>query len=168
MNLGDLNTRLEQQAQAIRALVQGVSKDEARWTPEPEVWSTLDVLNHLAYEEKHDFRARLRLVLQSPQETWPTGDPARGVTEDTRRRTLPSALRAFLSARKESVNWLASLEAPDWNATCETPFGHIKAGDIMAAWVAHDLLHARQLVELRWQRFKATAKPYSVRYAGPW
>jgi len=38
----------------------------------------------------------------------------------------------------------------------------------MAAWVAHDLLHLRQLVELHYAWTVAKAAPYSLQYAGEW
>ena len=44
----------------------------------------------------------------------------------------------------------------------------MKAGDLLASWVAHDNLHTRQLVELRRSRLVELAQPYDVRYAGDW
>ena len=42
------------------------------------------------------------------------------------------------------------------------------AGDMLSAWVAHDNLHIRQLVELRRFRIEKVTKPYKIRYAGEW
>jgi hypothetical protein len=159
---------MEQNAQAIRALVQNVSDRRARWKPDPDAWSMVDVVNHLVYEEEHDFRDRLDLILHRPEEPWPSGDSARGVTDNSRRRSLEEALEAFLTARAESLAWLESLNGPQWETCYEAPFGEIKAGDVLAAWVAHDLLHIRQLVELRWQHLTEDVEPYRLRYAGTW
>ena len=38
----------------------------------------------------------------------------------------------------------------------------------ISSWVAHDLLHTRQLVELLWAHTEARLKPYGTRYAGEW
>ena len=57
---------------------------------------------------------------------------------------------------------------PDWEADYDAPFGRIAAGDMFAAWVAHDLLHMRQLVELHWAYTMVKVDPYRVRYAGTW
>jgi hypothetical protein len=168
MHLERFTARLEQNAQVIRELVDGLSDCEARWRPEPEAWSTLDVVNHLAYEEVHDFRDPLDLVLHRPEDRWPAAPSARGVTEDRCKRTLEDALTAFLAAREESLIWLKSLQDPPWDATCEAPFGPIKAGDVLAAWVAHDLLHLRQLTELQWGYLAAEMEPYRLTYAGRW
>ncbi len=39
---------------------------------------------------------------------------------------------------------------------------------MFAAWVAHDTLHFRQIVELRYGRVLRLAEPYGVLYAGEW
>jgi hypothetical protein len=168
VDLERLITQMEHNAQAIRDLVHDISDQQARWSPAPDAWSVLDVMNHMAYEEEHDFRARLNLALHHPQEAWPRGDPARGVTERSRQQTLEQATARFLAAREDALAWLASLETADWDTACEAPFGEIRAGDIMAAWAAHDLLHLRQLIELRWGVLVGDVGPYSVRYAGEW
>jgi len=168
MDLKRLTTKMEQNAQAVRALAKGASDHQARWQPEPEAWSILDVVNHLAYEERHDFRDRLDLILHRPDDTWPSGESARGVTDRSRQLQLDQALTRFLSAREASLVWLRSLGASRWERAYEAPFGQIKAGDVLAAWVAHDLLHVRQLTELHWQYLTKDVEPYDVRYAGRW
>jgi hypothetical protein len=168
MDLERLIAQMEHNARAIQDLVRDVSDQQARWNPEPDDWSVLDVINHLAYEEEHDFRARLDLVLHHPEEAWPPGQPTRGVTEHSRQRELEQAVALFLAAREDSLAWLEALETRDWDTACEAPFGSIRAGDIMAAWVAHDLLHLRQLIELRWALVGREVEPYGVRYAGAW
>jgi hypothetical protein len=44
----------------------------------------------------------------------------------------------------------------------------MRAGDMFAAWVAHDGLHIRQLNELHRSLLERAAKPYRVGYAGEW
>jgi len=168
MNLNHLMTRMERMAEAIRDLVAGASENQASWRPTPEDWSAVDVLAHLTYEEVHDFRDRLDLVLHRPAEPWPEAHPARGVTRDATSRPLDEILEAFLAARRASLDWLAGLDAPDWDAEHQAPFGPIRAGDVMAAWAGHDLLHLRQLTELHWAYLAREVAPYQLRYAGPW
>ena len=132
-------------------------------------WSILEVTNHLVDEEREDFRARLDLVLHHPEEAWQAIDPERWVTErGYNQHVLDQSREAFLTARRKSVAWLHELTSPDWAAAYEAPFGRITAGDIMAARVAHDLLHLRQLVELHWSYLTVQVEPYSVGYAGVW
>jgi hypothetical protein len=74
----------------------------------------------------------------------------------------------FLKERQKSLAWLKGLEKPDWQASVTVSFGNYSAGDILAAWAAHDLLHLRQLVELHWAILLQAAEPYKVEYAGEW
>jgi hypothetical protein len=169
MDLENLTAQMLRQAEGIRTLVQGVSDRQARWKPDPDSWSILEVINHLVDEEREDFRARLDLVLHYPEEAWQSIDPERWVTERGYNQcALDQSREAFLAARAESIAWLREPASPDWATAYEAPFGRIAAGDIMAAWVAHDLLHLRQLVELHWSYLVVRVEPYSVRYAGAW
>jgi hypothetical protein len=44
----------------------------------------------------------------------------------------------------------------------------MRAGDMFAAWTAHDQLHMRQFVELHRAWLVEQARPYNVGYAGEW
>jgi hypothetical protein len=57
-NLADSIALLAQQAQSIMQLVSRVSDEQARWKPEADSWSILEVVNHLYDEEREDFRTR--------------------------------------------------------------------------------------------------------------
>jgi hypothetical protein len=167
--IDDLTRVMAENAARIRALVQGVSEEQARWKPAPDSWSILEVVNHLWDEERQDFRVRLDYTLHRPGEAWPPIDPAGWVTERAyNERALAPSLEGFLAERQMSLAWLRGLDAPRWEASREAPWGPIRAGDLMGAWVAHDLLHMRQLVELHWAYTTAGLEPYDVRYAGTW
>jgi hypothetical protein len=153
----------------IRLLAQGVDDDQARWRPDADSWSILEVICHLLDEERKDFRVRLDITLHKPDETWPGIDPAGWVTEHNyNEQVLAASLQAFQEEREASLAWLKRLEAPDWEASYEAPWGTMRAGDLLASWVAHDLLHMRQLVELHWAYNEQEVLPYSTRYAGEW
>lgn len=161
--------QLTHNARRLEALVQGVSAEQARWRPSPADWSILEVINHCADEEQADFRVRLDIILHRPDQPWPPIDPPGWVTErHYNQRELAESLNRFLAARRESLAWLAGLISPNWAAGYEAPFGPITAGDMFAAWQAHDLLHLRQLVELQWFYLESQVTPSQVDYAGEW
>jgi hypothetical protein len=168
MDLDYVTTRMSNNAEAIRALVQAVTDEQARWRPEPTSWSILEVINHLYDEETEDFRAHLDVALHQTQ-PWSSIDPQGWVTErQYNERDLEESLHNFLHERQTSLAWLRGLSSPDWHAAYSAPFGQIAAGDILASWVAHDLLHTRQLVELHWAYTSMLVRPYRLDYAGPW
>jgi hypothetical protein len=44
----------------------------------------------------------------------------------------------------------------------------LTAGDLLTSWLAHDWLHARQLVRLRFLRSRSEHEPFRTDYAGTW
>ncbi len=163
-------SRLELSAPMIAAMLQDMSDRQLRWKPAPDSWSALEVLCHLYDEECEDFRVRLDLTLHRPEEPVPPIDPQGWVTSRAYQSHDPEeALEGWLAARRRSLDWLRGLESPDWERPCtNTHLSQLRAGDFLAAWAGHDLLHLRQLVELQWAYQAAHAAPYAPDYAGDW
>lgn len=171
MELDEMIARMSLQAGRIRTLADGVSAEQARWRPDAGSWSILEVINHLGDEEREDFRTRLDFILHRPGEDPPPIDPQGWVTaRGYNQRDLAESIDRYLAERQTSLAWLHGLGAPDWSTTVSAPDGSwsIRAGDMAAAWVAHDLLHTRQLVELHWAWTQQAVAPYATDYAGPW
>ncbi|MCB8985520.1 MAG: DinB family protein [Ardenticatenaceae bacterium] len=169
MNVQTAIDNLRQNSDAIRLLVHDTDDATARRKPDAASWSVLEVVNHLYDEEREDFRAHLDQILHRPDEAWLRIDPEGWVTErGYNGRNLSESLANFLQERQRSLEWLAALPEPDWTATRPAPWGEVSAGDMLAAWVAHDILHLRQLVELKWANTLDVLRPFQVRYAGEW
>ena len=169
MQFEQLLKQLEDNAGIIFTLTDGISDERARWRPDPDSWSVLEVINHLYDEEYDDFRERLDNILHYPERPWRRINPQGRVTErEYNMRDLEESVRNFRKAREESLAWLRELESPDWDATWKAPFGEITAGDMFASWVAHDILHIRQLVELHWYYTLTLTHPYRIDFAGSW
>lgn len=161
--------QMSDNAERIRLLVQGISEEQARWRPDPASWSILEVINHLYDEERQDFRVRLDIILHRPDEPWPGIDPAGWVrTRNYNERDLDRSLQNFLNERQASLRWLRNFSSPNWDAQYQAHFGAIRAGDMFAAWVSHDHLHMRQLVELHHAYTVQRVVPYQTTYAGDW
>jgi hypothetical protein len=169
MNLTKAVAHLRGNSEIIRLMVQDMTDEAARYKPDAGSWSVLEVINHLYDEEREDFREHLDQILHRPDEPWSQIDPQGWVIErNYNGRSLPTSLANFLRDRQRSLDWLEELAAPDWDAVHTTPWGQISAGDMMAAWAAHDLLHMRQLVELKWAATLPDLLPHQVDYAGDW
>lgn len=169
MDLQKALQQLKEQGQAILSLGAGFSQSEARWKPDPESWSILEALNHLVDEESLDFRRHLDHILHSPDSPWPKIDPQGWVVEKQyNQRDLDSTLAQFKEERENSLRWLTGLEKPDWEIAVRMPWGSLTAGDMLASWLAHDILHLRQLIELRYHITVFRCEPSQVLYAGEW
>jgi hypothetical protein len=129
----------------------------------------LEVISHLADEEREDFRVRVEYIINRPGEVWPKIDPEGWVTSrNYAGRDFLASLKNFAEERAASLAWLSELRAPDWDKAYEHPSGPLRAGDIMAAWIAHDLLHIRQILKLHYDSLDVRVGDYSLAYAGRW
>lgn len=152
----------------IRALVENLHPAQVRWKPKPDQWSILEVINHLVDEERYDFKVRLDIILHHPEQEWPKIDPQGWVTSHQYNQAeLDESIENFLLERQSSLEWLRSLN-PDLDAIVDHPLGSMRAGDMFAAWISHDWLHIRQLVELHYAYLQEQMKPYASFYAGDW
>ena len=162
-------TALRRNGERIQELA-NTGEDQARWRPDEDSWSVLEVACHLLDEEREDFRPRLDRILHRPDEPWVRIDPQAAVVERRyNEQDLETTLRALAEERALSLDWLAELSDPNWDAEAQAPWGGtVRAGDMLAAWVAHDTLHMRQLVELHraWSLYRLSR--YDASYAGEW
>jgi len=165
-----ISHQLARNAETIHRMVDGISDEQARWQPTPADWSMLEVINHLYDEEREDFRQRVDYVLHRPGENPPPIHPGEWVTSrHYNQRDVAESVQNFLAERQQSIAWLALLNSPNWDLSYHHPDGfRIRAGDLFTAWLAHDFLHLRQMVELHYAWTKLQAAPYEVGYAGDW
>ena len=161
--------RLAGFAETLPAAVAGVPDADARWRPEQGSWSILEIVAHIADEEIDDFRMRTELTLSDPELPWPPIDPEGAAVERRYNEAdLGKTVSRFVTARRESITWLQQLRDPDWSRTHHHKLGDIRAGDVLAAWVAHDALHLRQIAKRLFQLTQRDAGEYSTAYAGGW
>ena len=164
-----LYEELAASTEMIRALLFGVTQEEARVKPKAESWSILEVICHLYDEECEDFREHLDFILHRQNEAWHMIDTQGWVTKRSyNEQNFVEMQEKFFAEREKSFAWLNGLSNPDWEKTYTTEYRTISAGEMFACWAAHDNLHIRQLVELRRVRLENITKPYNLEYAGDW
>lgn len=170
IHIKEIIRQLTGNAEAMRALVQTISDEQAQWKPNPETWSMKEVMEHVYNEERIDFRKHLKEMLSDPPQLWGEFRHEEYVSVED----CCQALEGFLTEREASIAWLKALKSPDWDTASQAPFGPagdvlvFSAGDVLASWVAHDFLHMRQMIELLYAWNEKQVSPYSVQYAGGW
>ncbi len=169
MDRPQLFAQLERHAVVFKDLLTDQSPDEQRWKPAPEKWCPLEVIGHLLDEEREDFRARLRSTLEDPEAPWPKIDPAAWVTERRyMEQDFAATVHAFLAERSASLTWLRGLDQAPWsNAYVHPKVGPVSCELLLTNWVAHDLHHIRQLINLRYAYLAAHTR-VPLDYAGTW
>lgn len=169
MNFQTLYNELECSTEMIRALLSGITQEDARYQPTPETWSILEVTCHLYDEEREDFRQRLDFILHLRQGEFPVIDPQAWVKDRRYNEQDFQVMQEKLFAeRRKSLEWLKTVSNSDWDTTFTSRDGTVTAGEMFSSWIAHDNLHIRQLVELRRARIETITRPYPIDYAGDW
>jgi uncharacterized damage-inducible protein DinB len=170
MEFQTLYQELANSTEMIRALLAGLSQGEVQFKPSRGSWSILEVVCHLYDEEREDFREHLDFILhRQDKDDWhPIAPQAWVKLRKYNGRNFSIMRKKFFAEREKSLVWLKKMRNSDWNITYKSKFGSMRAGDMLASWVAHDNLHIRQLVELRRMNIERTTKPYRIQYAGEW
>ena len=170
MNQNDLINQLDRNCRVYQDLLAGFSQQQAIWKPAPDRWSILEVVCHLIDIEVEDFRFDLEITLFHPEKAWPSFDIENWVTERRyNKRNLKSSLETLQGERHKSIEWLSELGEIDLDAT-HSGNGFrkepLRAGDILASWLAHDQFHIRQIAQLSWDILNKFILPYSPEYSG--
>lgn len=160
---------LERNGEVIRQLLTGTPKEMVSWRYAAGKWSLLEVICHLYDEEREDFRARVKLILNDPTEPWVKIDPPAWVLDrHYAQQDFEKKIQEFVIERDRSVAWLNSLKAPKWdNYFVHPKVGPVSAQLILENWLAHDLLHIRQILKIKYEYLKTNISN-PLDYAGEW
>jgi len=170
MNFPKLIHSLDRFGRILPAIVADVDDADARWKPANGAWSILEIVCHLADEESDDFRLRVQLGLDDPTIPWPAIDPeGSAVTRKYNEQNLDETVARFIQERTVSVEWLKTVDTPNWKNTYVHPqLGDTIVGEVMTSWAAHDHLHLRQITKRLFEMNVRDGAPYKTDYAGEW
>ena len=153
----------------FKELLQNLDSKIITWKPDPEKWCLLEIVCHLLDEESEDFRARLQSTLESTEQEFVRIDPAGWVSSRKYiERDFKVELFEFLNERESSINFLEQLKEPKWdNFYVHPKFGNMTAKLFFTNWLAHDYLHIRQIIKLKFDYLSFTTNE-KLNYAGDW
>lgn len=123
------------------------------WKPDKDKWCLLEIVCHLIDEEIEDFRYRVKHTLTTPDQPAPPIDPVGWPTSKKYfEQDFKTSVSRFLEERDLSINWLRSIKNGNWTNEYKHPqIGNITAKQFLANWLAHDYLHIRQIMKLKFQ-----------------
>lgn len=146
----------------VGVLLGGVSETFARATEGEGTWSPYDVVGHLVSGERTDWMERARHILSGDPRPFTPFNRTAMFTE-SEGKTLDELVVTFAQLRSRNVTELfeMNLGADDLLRTGRHPdFGEVTLGQLLAAWVVHDLDHVAQIA-------RTLAKVYADA-VGPW
>jgi hypothetical protein len=169
MNYTEVIRGLSGNRNVFKDLLLDLTEEIYLWKPNPEKWCLLEIVCHLYDEEREDFRARTRHVLETPAEPLPPIDPQGWVESRSYiQQNYRDKLNNFLTEREQSIKYLQTLSNPKWdNAYEHSKFGKMTAKMFLSNWLAHDYLHIRQITKLKYDYLKQLTNE-DLNYAGDW
>ena len=149
-------TQLKKNKTVFAGLLIDLSIKECIWKYNPKKWCLLEVICHLVDEEIEDFRTRVKTTLETPCVLPPPIDSVGWVKQRNYiDQNFQRKVKEFLTERTKSIAWLLTLENPKWNNS----YHHQKSGTLSAHlflsnWLAHDYLHIRQILNIKFEYLK--------------
>ena len=169
MDVNFIISELRKNKYIFRELLHNLEKELIVWKSSPQKWCLLEIICHLYDEEREDFKDRLKSTLEKPGEEFRKIDPAGWVTSRKyMNNNFDERLNSFLSERDHSIEYLLQLKNPEWDNYFEHhKFGKMTAKLFFTNWLAHDYLHIRQIIKLKYDFLSITTNE-KLNYAGDW
>lgn len=132
----------------LQALLGGLPDELAYANYGPGTWSPHEVVGHLIHGEKTDWIPRARLILEKGDAVAFEPFDRDGHRSLCREQQLPELLDLFASFRQANLAELRSM--PLTKESLARPgrhpaLGAVNLGQLLAAWVVHDLNHVAQV-----------------------
>ena len=142
----DRIARLQGTSARLTALVVGATGGQAQIRPSPTAWSAAEIVCHLRDIEEAYFE-RIRFILINDAPKLSRLDPDRWVGERQYHRCeVDAALAAFRARRQDTLAFLASLAADQWERGADHPArGRLTVRKIVHSLASHDAEHLDQI-----------------------
>lgn len=147
----------------LDALLRRLPDEWIHATEGPESWSPFDVLGHLVHGEETDWIPRARIILEHGEGRRFEPFDRFAMFEKSRGKSLDDLLDTFGRLRAESLRELERMNLrPEMlgKRGAHPALGAVTLGQLLSAWVVHDLGHVGQIV-------RVLAKQYGEA-VGPW
>lgn len=155
----------------VRALLTGISPEQAYWKPAPSRYSIAELLEHLSHVEAHCFRIRFDEILAADDafdavEVDPYDQNAFYAEGAYSNRDAEESLAHWEEQREDNVEFLERLDPKTLSRTARhTVLGSFTLENLLNEWALHDLGHIRQLAELvRTQLYYPAIGPFQIEY----
>jgi len=154
---------LRQTPATLSAWLGDLTDPWTHYSTDADAWSPYDVIGHLIHGEETDWIPRAVIILQEGQSRAFEPFNRFAQFEQSKDQSLGSLLEKFAQLRQQNLVTLKQMNiaSEQWALRGTHPeLGSVTLGQLVAAWVVHDLDHIRQIVV-------TLAKQYTEA-VGPW
>jgi len=154
---------LERTPAALAALLGGLPDAWLLASEGPDTFSPRDVIGHLIHGEETDWVPRLKIILEDGESVPFTPFDRFAFRTASEGKSTAELLDRFRTLRGESLREVARvrLDAATLSRTGTHPgLGRVTLGQLLAAWVVHDLGHVKQVVRAMARQYRDAVGPW--------
>jgi len=130
-----------------------------------QTWSPFDVVGHLIHGERTDWIPRAKIILESGENREFDPFDRYAQFEESKGKKIDELLDLFEIFRLDSIHSLKMMKLlpEDLKKKGKHPeFGRVTLGELLAAWVAHDLDHIVQISRTMSRQYRDEVGPWRV------
>lgn len=149
----------------LNALLRGLPETFVHRNEGKDTWSAFDIMGHLIFVDRTDWMPRARIILENGEAR--PFDPLDRFAQlnESQEKPLEQLLDEFARLRSENLAALQALNLqPNDLARRGThpALGSVTLGELLAAWVVHDLTHLHQLSRVIAHQYRDAVGPWSA------
>ncbi len=157
----DAVSLLARTPKVLETLLAGLPPEWLHRNDGPDTWSAYDILGHLAHGDATNWLPRARVIIEHG-----TGKAFEPFDREAMLRRphdeIGLLLKEFAQARQSSLDELSTLDLDLSLSGTHPQLGEVQLGQLLAAWVAHDLTHLGQIGEVLARRYRDDVGPWRV------
>ena len=154
---------LAQTPRVLAVLLADLPEDWSAANDGADTWSPYDVVGHLIHGERSDWMPRARRILDKGRAVPFDAFDRTAQFQESRGKSLGDLLTEFTELRAGNIRDLEALHltASDMSREGMHPqLGVVTMGQLLATWVAHDLNHIGQVVEVMSRQYREAVGPW--------
>jgi hypothetical protein len=129
----------------------------------PKTFSPIDVLGHLIYGEQVDWMPRMQIIVEHGEARPFDPFDRVGFDEIIAGKSIDELLTTFATLRGQSLEALFALKlqpAMFSRKGTHPALGQVTLGQLLAAWVVHDLGHLAQIERVMARQYREAVGPW--------
>jgi hypothetical protein len=163
VTLEDAKALLARTPAVLSGLLNGLPQAWLDCREGPKTFSPIDVLGHLIYAEQVDWLPRIQIVLEHGEARPFDPFDRVGFQELIEGKSMDELLTTFATLRKQSLKALSALKLQPATLVrmgTHPALGRVTLGQLLAAWVVHDLGHLAQIERVMARQYRDAVGPW--------